>query len=260
MADNRTDPARIDTRGSTLRVPRSRGALSGILLVLLGIWGAAIPFIGPAFSFAFTPDKAWTWTAARGWLEVLPGAVTLLGGLILLASANRLTASFGAWLGVAGGAWFVVGPQLAGLLHIGSPGTPAATNTGLRALESLAFFYALGALIIFFAAVALGRLSVLSVRDVRFARRREAAAAEARAAEDRAAARRVERERQRSAGSPDARQREDVQNDAHAHRHFGFRRGGASTEQERSAQAEQGAYQPSHLDERSSGASSSNEH
>lgn len=257
MTNDRTDPARIDTRGSTLRVPRSRGALSGILLVLLGIWGAVIPFIGPAFSFAFTPDKAWTWTSARGWLEVLPGAVTLLGGLILLASANRLTASFGAWLGVAGGAWFVVGPQLAGLLHVGSPGTPVSTNSGLRALESLAFFYALGVLIVFFAAGALGRLSVLSVRDVRFARRREAAATQARAAEDRAAARRVERERS-AAGSRDARQREDVQNDAHAHRHFGFRRG-ASTEQERSAQRQDPNYQPAHLDEPSSGASSSNE-
>jgi hypothetical protein len=260
MANDRTDPARIDTRGSTLRVPRSRGALSGTMLVLLGIWGAAIPFVGPLFSFAFTPDKAWTWTAARGWLEVLPGAVTVLGGLILLASANRVTASFGAWLGVAGGAWFIVGPQLAGLLHIGSPGTPASTSSGLRALESLAFFYGLGALIVFFAAGALGRLSVLGVRDVQSARRREAAAAQARAADDRAAARRVERsERDRSAGSREARQREDVQNDAHAHRHFGFRRG-ASTDQERSAQSQDPGYQPSHLDERSSGASpSSNE-
>jgi hypothetical protein len=201
--------------------------------------------------------------------------VTLLGGLILLASANRLTASFGAWLGVACGAWFAVGPQLAGLLHIGSPGTPASTNSGLRALESLAFFYGLGALIIFFAAGALGRLSVLSVRDVRFARRREAAAAEARAAEDRAAARRAQRaEQDRSAGSRDARQREDVQNDSHAHRHFGFRRG-ASTEGDRSPQAQQDTrlpqgqqpgreqqdpgYQPAHLDERSSGARSSND-
>jgi hypothetical protein len=139
MADNTTDPARIDTRGSALRVPRSRGALSGLLLLLLGVWGALVPFIGPLFSFAYSPNTAWTWTAARGWLEVLPGAVTALGGLILLSSANRVTAGFGAWLGVAGGAWFVVGPQLATPLHIGSPGSPVSTNSGLRALESLAW-------------------------------------------------------------------------------------------------------------------------
>src|SRR5689334_348286 len=197
MSDVRTDPERIETRGSALRVPRSRGALSGLLLLLLGAWGALIPFIGPLFSFGLPPDTAWTWTAARGWLEVLPGVVTAVGGLILLVSANRITACFGAWLAVAGGAWFIVGPELAHVLHIGDPGLPASSRTWLQALESLAFFYGLGALIIFFAAGALGRLSVRSVRDVKAARRREAAAAEARAAEDRAAAARV-REHDRS--------------------------------------------------------------
>ena len=39
----------------TLRVRRSRGALSGLLLVLLGIWGALIPFVGPYFHYAYTP-------------------------------------------------------------------------------------------------------------------------------------------------------------------------------------------------------------
>jgi hypothetical protein len=32
-----------------LRVPRSRGVLSGLLLVLLGAWGALVPFVGPDF-------------------------------------------------------------------------------------------------------------------------------------------------------------------------------------------------------------------
>src|SRR5262249_27517549 len=61
----------------TLRVRRSRGALSGLLLMLLGIWGALIPFIGPYFNYAYTPDRAWQATSGRMWLEVLPGAVTL---------------------------------------------------------------------------------------------------------------------------------------------------------------------------------------
>ena len=30
-----------------LRVPRTRGVASGYLLILLGAWGALIPFIGP---------------------------------------------------------------------------------------------------------------------------------------------------------------------------------------------------------------------
>ena len=38
-----------------LQMRRSRGAASGILLVLLGAWGAIIPFIGPYFHYAYTP-------------------------------------------------------------------------------------------------------------------------------------------------------------------------------------------------------------
>ena len=39
-----------------LRVPRSRGAMSGALLVLLGLWGGLVPLIGPYVHFAYTPD------------------------------------------------------------------------------------------------------------------------------------------------------------------------------------------------------------
>lgn len=77
--------------------------MSGFLLILLGAWGALIPFVGPFFDFAFSPDRAWTWTEARGWLQVLPGAVAVVGGLLLLVSRNRATAMFGAWLAVLAG-------------------------------------------------------------------------------------------------------------------------------------------------------------
>src|SRR4029450_4119930 len=42
--------------------PRSRGALSGVVLVFLGAWGALIPFIGPYFQFAYTPGTVWVYT------------------------------------------------------------------------------------------------------------------------------------------------------------------------------------------------------
>ena len=67
-----------------LQVPRSRGAVSGLLLVLLGLWGALIPLVGPYFHYAYTPDSAWTLTAGRVWLEIVPGAATFVGGIILL--------------------------------------------------------------------------------------------------------------------------------------------------------------------------------
>ena len=88
----------------TLRVRRSRGALSGLLLVLLGIWGALIPFVGPYFHYAYTPDRAWTATSGRMWLEVLPGVVTLAGGLVVLLSRFRPSAVIGAWLAALAGA------------------------------------------------------------------------------------------------------------------------------------------------------------
>jgi hypothetical protein len=142
--------------------------MSGLLLILLGAWGALIPFVGPYLNFSFTPDQAWLWTDARGWLEVLPGAVAALGGQLLLVSANRASAMLGGWLAVIAGAWFVVGRALAGPLGIGDVGAPVASDAAKSAALELAYFYGLGALIVFLGAAALGRVSVRSVRDVEF--------------------------------------------------------------------------------------------
>lgn len=152
-----------------LRVPRSRGAISGLLLVLLGLWGALIPLVGPYFSYAYTPDSAWTLTAGRIWLEIVPGAATVLGGIILLVSAMRPMAMTGAALAAIGGAWFAVGavvsPLWANAVTL-SPGTPAGGPIH-RSLEQLGFYTGLGVVIVFLAAVAAGRLSVVAVRDAR---------------------------------------------------------------------------------------------
>ena len=163
--------ARVHAGGGRLQMPRSRGAASGFLLILLGIGGALIPFVGPYFDFSFTPDQPWVWTAARGWLEVLPGAATALGGFLLLSSRNRFTAMLGGWLTVFAGAWFVVGRAVAGPLGLGDAGTPVAATEAKRVVLELTYFYGLGALIIFLGAMALGRLSVRSARDVRYAQR-----------------------------------------------------------------------------------------
>ena len=175
----------IVTAGSRFRVARTRGALSGVLLVVLGAWAALVPFIGPYFDFAYTPatNQAWMWTAERGYMEVAPGAAAFVGGLILLFSTSRVMAIFGAWLGVAGGAWLIVGPQLAAYLNVDLGQPDPASDLGVRTLESLFFFYAIGAAILFVASFALGRMSTHSVRDVRAAERRAAVAS---AREDRA--------------------------------------------------------------------------
>ncbi|MGY1711058.1 hypothetical protein ACI8AC_16270 [Geodermatophilus sp. SYSU D00758] len=162
---------RTADRPSRMRVARSRGAVSGLLLVLLGVWGALIPFVGPYFDFAYTPDDPWTWTADRFWLEVLPGFATVLGGLLLATTANRAVGVVGGYLASAAGAWFVVGPVVGQLWAGpgGAAGSPAATDETLAVLEQLAFFSGLGVLIVFLAAQALGRFTVRSTKDVRAA-------------------------------------------------------------------------------------------
>ena len=96
----------------TLRMRRSQTAASGMLLVLLGVWGGLIPFIGPYFHYAYTPDKAWDYTTARLWLEILPGAAALVGGALLVTARGRMAAAFGAALAAAAGAWFTLGTVL----------------------------------------------------------------------------------------------------------------------------------------------------
>ena len=148
-----------------LRVPRSRGALNGGLLVLLGIWGGLIAFVGPYFHYAYTPDKALTYTTGRLWLEILPAAGAIVGGLILGGTASRPVAIFGAWLAALSGAWFVLGGQLSALWHTGgSAGVPVGDNLH-RVVEQIGFFTGLGLVIVFLAAVALGRFTVIGIRE-----------------------------------------------------------------------------------------------
>lgn len=157
--------------GGRMRIPRSRGAASGFLVILLGLWGALVPFVGPSFDFAYDSGQGAAWSAARGWLEVLPGVVAVIGGIVLVRSANRATAMLGGWLSVVAGAWFVIGRVVATTLTIGEIGRPVAETDTKAAWLELTYFYGLGALIVFLGAMALGRLSVRSVRDVDYASR-----------------------------------------------------------------------------------------
>src|ERR1035437_2810901 len=163
----------------TTRIPRTRGALSGLLLILLGAWGALIPFVGPYFHYAYTPDKAWAYTTGRLWLEILPGIAEALGGFIVLSSARRPLAILGAFVAALGGAWFVVGNLVSVLWNHGIPeaGIPVGGNLTRLALEDLGFFIGLGVIIVFFAALALGRFAVIGVKDAALAERDAAAVA-----------------------------------------------------------------------------------
>jgi hypothetical protein len=162
----------IEMAVQTLRVPRSRGAFSAVLLVLLGLWGGLVPLIGPYLHYAYSPDKVWTVTSGRTWLEFLPAAGAIVGGIILLASKLRPLALLGASLAVLSGAWFALGSVIVTFWMRTPPaqGVPVGGAVA-RAAEQIGFFTGLGVVIVCVAAVAVGRLLVVSVRDSRSAER-----------------------------------------------------------------------------------------
>ena len=148
-----------------LRVPRSRGALNGGLLVLLGIWGGLIAFVGLYPLRIHARTRRSPTPPARLWLEILPAAGTIVGGLIPGGTASRPVAIFGAWLAALSGAWFVLGGPLSTLWHTGgSAGLPVGNNLH-RVVEQIGFFTGLGLVIVFLAAVALGRFTVIGARE-----------------------------------------------------------------------------------------------
>jgi hypothetical protein len=146
----------------SMRIRRTHGILGGFLVALLGIWGGIIPFVGPYFSYAYTPDKAWSYSTGRLWLEILPGAAALLGGLLMMASQSRHVALFGSFLAILSGAWFALGNVFAPLWTTANPaGVPASTGTMMRALEQTGFFTGLGVVIVLIAAVVAGRVTAV---------------------------------------------------------------------------------------------------
>lgn len=138
----------------------NRGRGSGALLILLGAWGAVVPFVGPYFGYAYTPDKTWTYNSGRLWLSIVPGAAVLLGGLVVVLF--RRAAPLGGLLAALGGAWFVIGQQVAAIAAKSiTPGTAVAaggamfTPATMKFLEGLGFFYGLGVVVVFFAGLAM---------------------------------------------------------------------------------------------------------
>lgn|SRR5215472_8171900 len=153
-----------------------RGRVIGVLLILLGGWGGLVPFLGPYFDFAYTPDKAWAYTSGRLWLSIIPAAAVCLGGVLVTVSDGG--AAFGALLAALGGVWFVIGTPVTAFALAGhgiTPGVPAPGHgalfgaTTMRFLEPLGFFYGVGVVIIFFAAVSLGEILVARMAARRYA-------------------------------------------------------------------------------------------
>jgi hypothetical protein len=127
---------------------------AGFVILIAGLWGGLVPFVGPAFHFALGPNHSWTWTSGRFYLSVLPAIAAILGGLILLFGGPRLSGRIGALLALAGGVWFAIGPTVSLLWATDAEGLPHGPK-GTRMLEALTYHTGLGVLIASFAAYSL---------------------------------------------------------------------------------------------------------
>jgi hypothetical protein len=151
--------------------PRSRGSISGLALFVLGAWGGIAPYVGPTFGYGFTPDRAWAFNQGRLVLSALPGALALIGGLGIAVTKSRWLGGFLALVAALGGAWFIVGSWALKLLPASlstssiTAGTPLGTTAHQVALTYIGFFWGVGALIMFFAGLALGRFSITALKD-----------------------------------------------------------------------------------------------
>jgi pyruvate/2-oxoglutarate dehydrogenase complex dihydrolipoamide acyltransferase (E2) component len=136
--------------------------MSGLVVVVLGVWGGLIPFIGPYFHYSFGgASDTWHYTTNRLWLDILPGVGAVLGGVLMICAKDRITGIVGAWLAMASGAWFVVGAPIAqvwehGASAAGPIGAPYGGATR-QILELVGYFYGAGVLIVGFSAFALAR-------------------------------------------------------------------------------------------------------
>jgi len=138
--------------------------LTGVIIMILGIWGALVPFVGPTFGYGMGGAAAWTWSESHVTLHLLPGLAAIAGAVLLLR--GRLAAKYlGAVLAVTGGIWFVIGPTLQPLWASSSMGGMSMGGSALSsALSGLGYHYGTGALIAVFAGYALGSLGASSSR------------------------------------------------------------------------------------------------
>lgn len=90
----------------------------GVLTILISAWGVLIPFVEPVFGFHATGTPAWRWNAAHTLLAVVPGAVGVVMGFVILWAASQVANGRGRvsllWAGlitILCGAWFIVGPR-----------------------------------------------------------------------------------------------------------------------------------------------------
>lgn len=136
----------------------------GIALVLVGAFGALVPFVGPLFGYTMGSNtEPWVITELRVTLQLIPGLVTILGGSIMVGGGSR--ARLGAVLALLGGIWFTVGMEI-WPAWAGSDGMMMGGNVWSTIASSLGYHDGTGVVIIVLAAYGLGAISAHSSSGV----------------------------------------------------------------------------------------------
>lgn len=113
-------------------------AFAGLLALVVGAWGAVAGYVGPYFGFRPVAHTTWVTNLDNGLLHLLPGAVAVAAGLMLMAMGPARRGVRGsaftvpALLLLAAGAWFVIGPVAWPTFEHGS-----AFVTGVSPLRNL---------------------------------------------------------------------------------------------------------------------------
>jgi hypothetical protein len=107
---------RLPVEGTTRAGALGLGIV-GFLILLAGGWAGIVPYVGPTFGYSSHGQASWQWNLQHSLLYLVPGAVAVVAGLMLIGIAGRVVRGRGkvgsSLLGLivaACGAWLVLGP------------------------------------------------------------------------------------------------------------------------------------------------------
>jgi hypothetical protein len=164
-----TGARRVSEADSESVYERPAGAaLTGLMAVIVGAWGAVAGYVGPYFGFRPVAHATWVTNLDNGLLHLAPGAVAAGAGLMLMAfgPARRSVRGGGlmlpALLLLAAGAWFVIGPVAWPTFESGPAFTPLLSPTR-NLLDVAGASYAPGLVLVMLGGMALKAGLVRSV-------------------------------------------------------------------------------------------------